>query len=405
MSGIILVGVIIVSGFLLGELANKLTLPKVTGYILAGILLSPDITPLVPESFVKHTDVVTNISLSIITFSVGGTLLISKIRSMGKQILRITVFESSFAFLLVIIGFVLLSPVFLSIDQATYMTVYIPFALLLGSLAAPTDPTATLAVAHEYNAKGKVMSGIMGVAAFDDAFGIVFYSIAIAFAGAFISPDHIGVGPVVLKISREVLGALIVGGLVGFIFNLVVRFISDGAEGIFIVVVVGFLALCFGVSTLLEVDELLAIMFMGFIVVNFSSKSELIFKLLERYTEQLIFVLFFTISGMHLDIFVLGEYWPLVLLFVLFRGTGKFLGTYLGAGRKNLKLRKYTAGGLIPQGGIVIGLALMIQQNPDFAAISDPFINIILGATVLHELVGPVIAKISLKKAGEIQSS
>jgi len=87
---------------------------------------------------------------------------------------------------------------------------------------------------------------------------------------------------------------------------------------------------------------------------------------------------------------------------VLFRGLGKHTGTYLASRQADKKIRRYTAGGLIPQGGIVIGLALMIKQNPDFSVISDEFINIILGATVIHELIGPVILKISLKKAGEI---
>jgi Kef-type K+ transport system membrane component KefB len=404
MNGTILIGIIIIAGFIFGELANKIKLPKVTGYIVAGILLSPDIASFVPESFVKHTDIVTNISLGIITFSVGGTLLISKIKSMGKQIMRITLMESSMAFLFVIAGFVIATPFFLNIENATYFTIYIPFSLMLGSLAAPTDPTATLAVSHEYQAKGKVMSSIMGVAAFDDAFGIVLYSIAIAFASSLVSPENIGYGPIAVNIVKEIFGALIIGAVVGFLFNKITRFISDGAEGIIIVLVVGFLALCFGLSHLLEVDELLANLFMGFIVVNFNKKSQLIFGILERYTEQLIFVLFFTISGMHLDIFVLGDYFLLVLLFILFRGMGKFLGAYTGAGKTDPKIKKYTAGGLIPQGGIVIGLALMIKQNPDFSMISDEFINIILGATVIHELIGPVLAKISLKKAGEIKT-
>jgi len=142
---------------------------------------------------------------------------------------------------------------------------------------------------------------------------------------------------------------------------------------------------------------------MGFVVVNFNKQSELIFRILERYTEQLIFVLFFTISGMHLNVAVLADYSLLVLLFILFRALGKYTGTRIGGGKSPAKVKNYTAGGLIPQGGIVIGLALLINQNPDFSAIADPFINIILGATVIHEIIGPVIAKFSLKRAGEIQ--
>jgi NhaP-type Na+/H+ or K+/H+ antiporter len=403
MSGITLIGIIIIAGFVLGELADKFNLPKVTGYIIAGILLSPQIAPFVSESFVDHTKIVTNISLSIITFSVGGTLSISKMKNQGRQILKITLGESTFAFLLVMLGFILLSPFLLNIDNATYMTVYIPLSLMLGSLAAPTDPTATLAVAHEYKAKGKVMSTIMGVAAFDDAMGLLLFSIAIAIATPFVSSQDIEIGSVALSVVRQLFGALLVGGVIGFIFNKVSQHLAKSSEGMMITIIIGFLSLCFGISSFLEVDELLAIMFMGFMVINFNKKQKLIFQLLERYTEQLVFILFFTISGMHLDITVLGNVFLVVLLFVLLRALGKFTGVWVGARKASREVKKYTAGGLIPQGGIVIGLALMIKYNPVFSSISDEFINIILGATVIHEMIGPVIAKLSLKKAGEIE--
>jgi hypothetical protein len=81
----------------------------------------------------------------------------------------------------------------------------VPFSLLIGALAAPADSTATLAVAHEYKAKGEVISTIMGVAAFD----IMLYSIAIAFAGSFISPEHVGFISVGLDIAGKILGAII----------------------------------------------------------------------------------------------------------------------------------------------------------------------------------------------------
>ncbi|MGD9402907.1 MAG: sodium:proton exchanger, partial [bacterium] len=107
---------------------------------------------------------------------------------------------------------------------------------------------------------------------------------------------------------------------------------------------------------------------------------------------------------MHLDFSVLATSYPLVLLFVFFRATGKYLGTRLGARLADspLAVRRYAAGGLISQGGIVIGLALIVKQNPAFDAFSDLVISTIIGATVIHEIVGPILAKFSLKKAGEI---
>ena len=120
--------------------------------------------------------------------------------------------------------------------------------------------------------------------------------------------------------------------------------------------------------------------------------------------EPLVFVLFFVISGMLLDFAVLWTYFPLVLLFVAFRSAGKLGGAYLGArlGRASDAVRKYTGWGLIPQGGIVIGLALILKQDPTFAGLSTILLNVVIGATVIHELIGPLTAKMALVKSGDI---
>ncbi len=403
MQPVFIFGLIIFLGFVLGELCVKFRLPKVTGYIVAGILLNPKIVNLVPGSFVESTDVIIDISLSFITFSVGGTLSITKLRALGKKILSITIFESEFAFLSVLIIFILLGPSLIHSPNATMSLFYIPLALLLAPLASPTDPSATLAVEHEYHAKGDVTSTVMGVAAMDDVLGIINYSIAIALASLFIANKPIGFNSILHPIII-IFGSVILGGVFGFFLNLSTKIFKRETEGGLIVIILAVLSLCFGVAKLLNFDPLLTIMTMGFVVVNFNPKHELIFKMLERYTEELIFVLFFTISAMHLDFSVLVSNYMLIIVFVIFRALGKVSGVFVGASisKSSAKVKKYTAGGLIPQGGIVIGLALVVSQNPAFNSISSIVINVILGATIIHEIIGPVISKYSLNKAGEL---
>jgi len=405
MQTILIFGIILISGYVFGEIAVKVKLPKVTGYILAGIFLNPGLFHFVPENFIDNTSLVTNISLSVITFSVGGTLLYSHIKKLGKGILFITLFEAEFAFLAVFIGFLVIAPFFIHIPDATWFTIFIPISILIGSLASPTDPSATLAVVHEYKAKGNVTSTIMGVAAFDDALGIINYSIAIAIAGAFVSSSSFSLTSSLLGPLITIGGAILLGTIFGFLFNAITLIIKKDTDGALIVCILGLLLICFGTSTLLGVDELLATMMMGVIVVNFNSKKDKIFKIIEQTTEELIFVLFFTLSGMHLNFSVLSTSYILVLFFIVFRVIGKFSGTILGASvsKSSPEVKKYTANGLIPQGGIVIGLALMIKQNHTFDAISDVLITVIIGATIIHELIGPVLSKMALKKAGEIK--
>jgi Kef-type K+ transport system membrane component KefB len=403
MEPILIIGIIIVTGFAVGELCSRIRLPKVTGYILAGLILNPKLTPFIPESFVVHTTLLTNIALSFITFSVGGTLLFSRIRSLGKTIVFITFFEAELAFLFVAVFFIILGPLAIGLSGLSFTSFFIPLALLLGALASPTDPSATLAVEHEYKAKGEVTTTIMGVAAFDDMLGIINYSLAVSIAEICIMHQSLGINSAVQPIIK-ISGAVILGGLFGLFLNALSTVTRKGSEGVLITLIIGLLSLCYGTAGRLGADELLSTMTMGIVVVNYNAQKEKIFKILERYTEELIFVLFFTISAMHLDFSVMASNALLIIMFILFRTIGKLSGTIVGGklSKASFPVKKYTAGGLISQGGIVIGLALVIGQNPAFGSIADIILNVIIGATIVHEIVGPVASKFVLGKAGEI---
>jgi Kef-type K+ transport system membrane component KefB len=399
----LIIGIIIFTGFIVGELCTHLGLPKVTGYILAGVILNPNLTHFIPETFVEHTALITNIGLSFITFSVGGTLLFSKIRSQGKSIIFITLFEAEFAFLFVAVFFILLRPVVVFRPELTLVSFFIPLALLLASLASPTDPSATLAVVHECQAKGEVTSTIMGVAAFDDILGIINYGLAASIAGLCILHQPLGVYSIAHPFIK-ILGSFIGGCLFGFFLNILTKIIRKETEGVLIALIISLLSLCYGLARMFGADELLSTMTMGVVVVNYNIKKENIFRILERYTEELIFVFFFTVSAMHFNFSVLVSNYKVILIFIVFRAIGKFSGTIVGSkiSKSSLSVQKFTVGGLIPQGGIVIGIALVIKQNPVFNSISDIILNVIIGATIIHEILGPVISKFTLKKAGEI---
>lgn len=404
MPSILIIGIIIFVGFLSGEILKKFGLPKVTGFILGGLLLNPGLFKIIPAQFIQHTDLITNISLSFITFSVGGTLLIPKVMKMGKSILTITFFEAELAFLMVFLGFLWVTPLVVHIPSSSMISTFIPLSLLISCLASPTDPSASLAVIHEYKAKGTVSSAIMGVAAFDDVLGIINYSFAMVLALTLIKHEPFNMHASILRPFVMICGAMILGIVAGMALNFLTNVFKKETEGTLIVIVFGMLFLCFGMAKYLNYDELLSSMSMGVVVVNFNASARKIFLMLERYTEEFIFVLFFTISGMQLNFSVFSQSAFLILLFFVFRTIGKFLGAYWGAviSHADEKVRRFTAGGLIPQGGIVIGLALLIQQEKAFGNFSELIMGVIIGSTVIHEFIGPLTSKFALRKAKEI---
>ncbi len=403
MNVLLILGILLTAGIVLGELGERLGLPRVTGYILAGVLLNPDIFHFVPTTFIQSSESITNVSLALLTFSVGGTLALGPLKELGKGIAFIALGEAELSALLVMAGSLLVLPFVVHIQGATFLSTYLPLGLLLGALASPTDPSATLAVVHQYKAKGKVTFSIMGVAALDDALGIINFSIATALAAIFAANTTMHAAALFNPLWGIAV-SIALGVLCGLLFHFATAPLRNVPEGLYIAIIIAILSVCYGVATLLDLDQLLATMTVGITVVNFGRQRDRIFRLIEEYAEPLVFVLFFTISGMYLDFGVLATFFPFVLLFVVFRAIGKLGGAFAGAflAHTSKSVRRYTGWGLLSQGGIVIGLALIMRQNPAFIDISNIIVSVTIGATVIHELIGPITSKIALQKAGEL---
>ncbi len=402
MNVILSIGLLVFTGYILGELAQKIKLPKISGYILAGIVLNPDILGIMSNSFVGHTDPLLSISLAFITFSIGGSLSLEKLKSTGRQVLLLTLFEAVFAFLLVFLFlFLSLTFIFHTFDS---LPVILAVSLVLASLASPTDPSATLAVIHEYKAKGEVSSTMLEISAFDDITGIIIYTLVTAFAAFFLGKADVDFSGTLLDMGESIGGAIAIGGIMGLLFNLIVKLIKNQPEGTLIVLTFGLILLSYGSSEYFGFDSILSTIALGTVVANFNPDSDKIFKLIERYTDELIFVVFFTLSGLHLNLDSITGSYILIIIYIIARLIGKFSGIYTGSIILNTKpkIRKYTAGGLLPQGGIVIGLALILTKDPVFQETASMIMGVVIGAALIHEIIGPVFSRLSLKKAGEI---
>ncbi len=402
MNIILSIGVLVFTAFILGELAEKIKLPKISGYILAGILLNPDVTGIMHTEFVDHTDPLLTIALSFITFSIGGSLSVSNLKATGKNVLWLTLSESIFAFLSVFVFMVLWLYFFSNVYSSIYVIVAI--SLLLASLAAPTDPSATLAVIHEYKAKGPVSSAMLQIAAFDDIVGIIIYTLAAAFAPFFLGNNDIQLGAKLADMGIDIVFALIIGAVVGLLFYLIVKMVKKESEGSLIVLTFGLILFAYGISEFFGFESLLASMALGAVVTNFNPMADKIFKLIERYTDELIFVIFFSLSGLHLQLSSVAGSVSLIVIYIIARAIGKYGGIFASSSVLNTdpKIKKFAAGGLIPQGGIVIGLSILLTKDPEYASIGSMIIGVVIGAALIHEISGPLISRLTLKKAGEI---
>ncbi|NLL38030.1 MAG: cation:proton antiporter [Clostridiales bacterium] len=378
--------ILLIAGLLCGRLVKQVKLPNVTGYLIAGLVLGPHVLNIIPIRIVDNFEVISQIALSFIAFTIGCDFKISYFKRVGATPIVIAVFEAMLAVflvqgILIAVGF----------DPA--------FSIVLGSIAAATAPAATVMVIKQYNARGPVTEMLLSVVAIDDAVAIIAFGFSVAIAGALGGGTG---GSVILSILlpiKEIFLALLVGALVGILFKIPLKYFKKSGNRI--IILAGMVFLSSGLAEVLNASQLLACMMTGCVLCNITEESASIAQLSDFITPP-IFLLFFAVSGANLDISIIPSIGVVGILYVTFRVIGKIAGASLGA--KIMKapevICKYLGPALIPQAGVAIGLVTVATTV--VPQLASEIRAVILCATMIYEIVGPAISKAMLVKAGEI---
>ena len=400
---LVYIGLLLLLGYAGGKLANFLKAPRVSGYLVIGMILSPSVLGLFHERLVKEElTLITDIALAIIAFSIGGGLGLAKLRKLGRHILWITPIQAFGSFFVVTIFISLFSYLMhrLGAISSPFWEFYFPMVLVIGAISAATAPAATLAIIHEYKAKGPLTTILLGLVALDDGLTIIFFAFAITIAQSIVNHEAINLQNFLLSPIFSILISLFIGGLLGLCLRKLIRFV--GRQGAMLGVMVGAIFLTSGLALSLEASPLLANMMLGFVVANFVDHHEDLFMVVERIEEP-IFGMFFTLAGAHLNLGMMQTAGWLALLITLTRFGGKLLGTRLGAriSRAPQVVKTYLGLALLPTAGVTV--ALVLEANEIFGPtyLSELMVNAVLGSVIINELLAPFFVRYSLIKAGE----
>ena len=377
--------IMIFAGMFCGRMAKHIRLPNVTGYLVAGLLIGPCVFGVLSADFLDTISIISTVALGFIAFSIGNEFKITYFKRVGVAPIVIACMESLFAVVFVVLGLIISGQ-------------NVSFSLVLGAIAAATAPAATIMVIKQYRAKGPVTETLLSVVAIDDATALILFSLAVAVAQA-LSNGAASLGASLLSPLKEIGGALVVGAALGFVFLLPLRFFKKAGNRLSLIAAFIFLGL--GISEWLGLSDLLLCMAMGAVVANFSADVGSIMDLCDGVTPP-IFMLFFVASGADLQLSVLPTVGLIGVVYIVLRVVGKYFGAAIGAAMCKCEgaVRKYLGPCLLPQAGVAIGLSLAAGQVvPEHA----PQIRaVILCGTLIYELIGPAVTKLSLKKAGEI---
>lgn len=401
------VAVLIIFGLLGGKLINLIKFPRVTGYILIGILIGPSVLALLSDHMVESFTVIRQVAIGFIGYTIGLELRFSKLKKTGKQVTIITFVQA------------MTTAVFVALAVALYFTAtgrdhIWTYALILGAIATATAPGPIVAVVKSYRTKGPVTDVLLPLVALDDAIGIMLFAVMLSLGTSLLS-GPVSISHMIMDPAKEIFFSFFFGAVIGLIVMLVAKKFNRESDNFLMMVIIGAVFAGIGIGQAVHASAILLPMTIGVVLTN---------TIDERYEHRLtkttdlfsapILLAFFTIAGAELQLNLLTQIGILGIIYLLVRVVGKVSGAFVSA--KAVKapptVIKYLGFTLIPQAGVAIDMALTTQLRfeqtaslADYQEIGAVIMTIVLAATVIYEVLGLVVVKTALGAAGEIDAA
>ncbi|MHC4157714.1 MAG: cation:proton antiporter domain-containing protein [Planctomycetota bacterium] len=394
---VLLFGLIVFFGTFGSRLFQKLHIPQVVGGVVVGIILGGDVLKVIPHETVDSLKPFTMLALGFIGFMIGTELRGEVFKKYGKQFFIILFAQGIGAFLLVAVGASLLA---LFVTRNPYISISV--GLVLGAIASATAPAATVNVLWEYKTRGPLTATVLAIVALDDALALILYRGAATGAKALVGTGDNSVFNTALLLLGEIIGAILLGFLAGVLLYFILKFVRDDDK--ILAFSISCLLLVVGISMMFGIGPILPAMTLGITIVNLARRqSKGIVGHVEKFSPP-IYTSFFVLAGAHMEFDRMAPWIvAMIAVYILCRAAGKVVGSWFGARYSGAPaaVRKYLGICLLPQAGVAIGLAILAghQFNTELGKI---IIMVVMTATFLMEILGPMLVKVGVKKAGEV---
>lgn len=408
MTVLLSVSVAVLAGLLMTRVFKPFKLPSVTAYLIAGVLIGPYFLGalhinglgIVSEEAASKLSLISDVALAFIAFSIGSEFRLEELKKTGKQAFVIGIFQALTATALVDLALLvvhLIMPDKLSVAQL----------LTLGAIATATAPAATLMVLRQYKADGPLTRLLLPIVALDDAVGLIVFAVSFGIAKSLVS-GSVDLISIIVNPLIEIVASLLLGAVLGWILTQLEKMFNSNTNRLNMTIALVFLAASlsmmeFHIGALhIGFSSLLVCMMLGTVFCNTCPLSEDIMARSDKWSSPLL-ALFFVISGaeLQLSVFKDGAIVFIGIIYIIFRCLGKYFGAEFSAKATHCgpTICKYLGITLFPQAGVALGMCTTAMQLGEQGNLIR---NITLFAVLIYELVGPLMTKNALMKAGEI---
>ncbi len=388
-------GFLLLAGTLLSELVETIGLPHLSGYLIAGLIAGPHVLHLVDHDAVESLSIVNTLALALIAIAGGAELRLEQLRESARSLAWAMLVQCGLVLVVMTLTFLLVARFLPFLDHLPPMAV-LGVALLWGTISMTRSPSAVLGIITQLRPKGPVTTFTLSFVMASDIVLVVSLALMMTIAKVLVDPGAaVQLGDFV-TLGHELLGSTALGTTLGLVLMIYLRFV--GKQLLVVLVALGF-----GMTELLRYvhfDPLLTFMVAGFVVQNFSEQGG---KLLHAVEEAgaVVFVVFFATAGAHLDIPLLFALWPIALTLAGVRGVTTYMAGRIAASAANDPpvMKRWGWSGLVSQAGLTIGFSIVVARA--FPEFGDGFRSLAIGVVAINEMVGPVLFKFGLDRAGE----
>ena len=389
-------GYLLLAAYLGARVVSRMGLPKLTGYLLAGVISGPFVVGLISDGMTGSLKIVNDVATCILGLTAGGELNLKRVRPVLGTLRAITVFGVIAAmFALAALLFVMrpFIPLFgpLTFVQSTAV------CLLIGVALSAQSPAVVMALLSETRADGPLSQLILATVVVADLVVVVVYTIVAAFTGA-VMGGELELGHTVVDMAWELFGSMGFGVMIGMVLSTFIRRVEHGA-------VLFALLVCLVVAEIgsrVHLDPLVIMLAVGVWLENFSRADA--GKLMHRFeiAQLPVFLVFFALAGSKLDLPQLWAALIPVMLIAATRAAVFYYGCRAACARTHAEpvIAKYGWTGLVPQAGLSLVLVVVIRNNfPSFGPDAGVLLLSVVG---VNQLIAPVMLRATLVRSHEV---